>query len=184
MSHLCGIDIARSLPDWGLRSAPAAIPLPPEDQAGPPAVSMTTYTFGAPRTGNTAFAKEYGHYMPDCWSIINGQDVGECGCCCCCRLGVDHFVLWPCCWARLSRVALAGCALSSTALCWAPARAKPWRLTSAPARSQTPSRTSSLCSEQCRCAVLRLLFPLLCPLQWPTRPSSWCCSSAQACPCC
>ncbi|KAK9813803.1 hypothetical protein WJX73_010334 [Symbiochloris irregularis] len=32
------------------------------------------YTFGAPRTGNHAFAKEYNKTVPDTWGLINDQD--------------------------------------------------------------------------------------------------------------
>lgn len=31
------------------------------------------YSFGAPRTGNHAFAKDYNSVVPDTWSIINDQ---------------------------------------------------------------------------------------------------------------
>ena len=34
---------------------------------------IACYTFGAPRTGNHAFAKEYERYVFDSWSIINDQ---------------------------------------------------------------------------------------------------------------
>ncbi|KAL0026556.1 hypothetical protein WJX77_006522 [Trebouxia sp. C0004] len=33
------------------------------------------YSFGAPRTGNHAFADDYNRMVPDTWSIINDQDV-------------------------------------------------------------------------------------------------------------
>lgn len=36
---------------------------------------LSVYTFGAPRTGNHAFAREYGELVPDSWSVINGQDL-------------------------------------------------------------------------------------------------------------
>ena len=36
-------------------------------------VEVVCYTFGAPRTGNHAFARDYNHMVPDTWSIINGQ---------------------------------------------------------------------------------------------------------------
>lgn len=60
MATLCAIDVAKALPDWGLDAAPALLPLP---AGGPlaqgaelpgPAVSLSVYTFGAPRTGNHA----------------------------------------------------------------------------------------------------------------------------------
>ena len=36
-------------------------------------VDVSCYTFGAPRTGNHAFAKEYNAAVPDTWSVINDQ---------------------------------------------------------------------------------------------------------------
>ena len=36
-------------------------------------VEVLCYTFGAPRTGNHAFATDYNHVVPDTWSIINDQ---------------------------------------------------------------------------------------------------------------
>lgn len=59
MSHLCGIDLARALPGWGFQVAPAALPLSEAAAEAGPTVSLSTYTFGAPRTGNRAFAKDY-----------------------------------------------------------------------------------------------------------------------------
>ena len=40
---------------------------------GRPEVEVLCYTFGAPRTGNHAFATDYNHVVPDTWSIINDQ---------------------------------------------------------------------------------------------------------------
>ena len=40
---------------------------------GRPQVEVLCYTFGAPRTGNHAFATDYNHVVPDTWSIINDQ---------------------------------------------------------------------------------------------------------------
>jgi predicted lipase len=37
------------------------------------------YTFGAPRTGNHAFADDYNQVVPDTWSIINDQVSGLAG---------------------------------------------------------------------------------------------------------
>lgn len=34
------------------------------------------YTFGAPRTGNHAFAADYNRVVPDTWSLINDQVTG------------------------------------------------------------------------------------------------------------
>ena len=36
-------------------------------------VEVMCYSFGAPRTGNHAFARDYNHVVPDTWSIINDQ---------------------------------------------------------------------------------------------------------------
>ncbi|KAK9807450.1 hypothetical protein WJX73_008432 [Symbiochloris irregularis] len=35
---------------------------------------VTCYTFGAPRTGNHTFAREYENLVPDTWHLINDQD--------------------------------------------------------------------------------------------------------------
>lgn len=42
-------------------------------------VEVVCYSFGAPRTGNHAFARDYNHMVPDTWSIINDQV--EIACC-------------------------------------------------------------------------------------------------------
>ena len=36
-------------------------------------VEVRCYIFGAPRTGNHAFAADYNRVVPDTWSIINDQ---------------------------------------------------------------------------------------------------------------
>ena len=36
-------------------------------------VEITCYTFGSPRTGNHAFARDVSAAVPDAWSIINDQ---------------------------------------------------------------------------------------------------------------
>ncbi len=36
-------------------------------------VEVMCYSFGAPRTGNHAFAADYNHVVPDTWSVINEQ---------------------------------------------------------------------------------------------------------------
>lgn len=41
---------------------------------GVPKCSIRCYTFGAPRTGNHAFARDYNSYVPDTWHVINDQD--------------------------------------------------------------------------------------------------------------
>ncbi|DBA74569.1 TPA: hypothetical protein ACH3X2_009444 [Trebouxia sp. C0005] len=38
-------------------------------------VEVMCYSFGAPRTGNHAFAADYNRVVPDTWSVINEQDV-------------------------------------------------------------------------------------------------------------
>ncbi|KAL4436515.1 hypothetical protein ABPG75_003654 [Micractinium tetrahymenae] len=87
MGTLCAIDLAKALPGWGLAAAPALLPLPADGPLAEgrlpadstplpcPAVSLSVYTFGAPRTGNHAFARDFNAHVPDCWSVINGQDV-------------------------------------------------------------------------------------------------------------
>ena len=40
-------------------------------------LDVACYTFGAPRVGNHAFARQYDATVPDTWSIINDQ-VGAC----------------------------------------------------------------------------------------------------------
>ena len=40
---------------------------------GKDAAEVMCYSFGAPRTGNHAFAKDYNNVVPDTWSIINDQ---------------------------------------------------------------------------------------------------------------
>ena len=37
-------------------------------------LDISCYTFGAPRTGNHAFAWDYNAAVPDTWAIINDQD--------------------------------------------------------------------------------------------------------------
>ena len=36
-------------------------------------IEVMCYSFGAPRTGNHAFARDYNQVVPDTWSIINDQ---------------------------------------------------------------------------------------------------------------
>ena len=38
-------------------------------------MSVQCYTFGAPRTGNHAFARLYNAAVPDTWHVINNNDV-------------------------------------------------------------------------------------------------------------
>ncbi len=42
-------------------------------EGGRQCVEVVCYSFGAPRTGNHAFARDYNHVVPDTWSIINDQ---------------------------------------------------------------------------------------------------------------
>ena len=42
-------------------------------QASTPRVHVAAYTYGAPRVGNSAFAKEYDQLVTDTWSIVNDQ---------------------------------------------------------------------------------------------------------------
>ena len=37
-------------------------------------LDLRCYTFGAPRTGNHAFAWDYDDVVPDTWGVINDQD--------------------------------------------------------------------------------------------------------------
>ena len=41
--------------------------------AGKRVADVVCYSFGAPRTGNHAFARDYNRMVPDTWSIINDQ---------------------------------------------------------------------------------------------------------------
>ena len=36
-------------------------------------LALSCITFGAPRTGNHTFVKEFEACMPECWNIINGK---------------------------------------------------------------------------------------------------------------
>lgn len=38
-----------------------------------PEVPVACYTFGAPRIGDHATAREFNRVLPDNWSVINGQ---------------------------------------------------------------------------------------------------------------
>lgn len=76
MATLCALDVAKALPGWGFQVAPALLPLPPGQHAGARCVSLTCTTFGAPRTGNHAFARDFNRHVPDAWSVINRQDPG------------------------------------------------------------------------------------------------------------
>lgn len=55
MATICAFSLARLLP--------------------PDSLQLHVYTFGAPRTGNHAFAALYNQHVPDTWHIINADDV-------------------------------------------------------------------------------------------------------------
>ena len=38
-----------------------------------PSLTVSCYTYGAPRTGNRAFADDYSRMVEDTWHIINGE---------------------------------------------------------------------------------------------------------------
>ncbi len=61
LATLAAYDVAKALEAAGLRA------------------HLACYTFGAPRTGNHAFALDYRETVPDTWGIINDQ-VGQDGC--------------------------------------------------------------------------------------------------------
>jgi Lipase (class 3) len=43
-----------------------------------PTLTVRCYTYGAPRTGNRAFAEDYGRVVEDTWHIINGEPRWRC----------------------------------------------------------------------------------------------------------
>ena len=55
LATLAGYDIAAAAAEAGLR------------------VDISCYTFGAPRTGNHAFARDFERMVPDTWGLINDQ---------------------------------------------------------------------------------------------------------------
>lgn len=54
-------------------------------------MAVSCYIYGAPRTGNHAFANELVQQVPDTWAVINDQDLGAHQACCYCR-GLDRRV--------------------------------------------------------------------------------------------
>ncbi|PRW59946.1 alpha beta-hydrolase [Chlorella sorokiniana] len=96
---LCAFDIERELQRWGYTTVPSPFSTvdPAAPAPGPPGtsnggggnsgsssgsggargrpVSVTCYTYGAPRTGNHAFANEMIERVPDTWAVINDQDL-------------------------------------------------------------------------------------------------------------
>ena len=67
-------------------------------------VQLACYTFGAPRVGNPAFAKEYDELVQDSWSIVNDQ-ARPLSCC--------HFMT---CLVKLSQQQNTGCRMSESQL--------------------------------------------------------------------
>jgi Lipase (class 3) len=71
-----------------------------------PSLTVSCYTFGAPRTGNRAFADDYSRMVEDTWHIINGTSTiciwvklpgaaltrhgQKAAACCYCRSGPSH----------------------------------------------------------------------------------------------
>lgn len=71
-----------------------------------PSLTVSCYTFGAPRTGNRAFADDYSRMVEDTWHIINGESTvcmrgglpgsastdrgSKAAACCSCRSGPRH----------------------------------------------------------------------------------------------
>lgn len=55
MANLAAYDIAKAVEAAGLKAR------------------LACYTFGAPRTGNHAFAWDYRETVPDTWGLINDQ---------------------------------------------------------------------------------------------------------------
>ncbi len=44
-----------------------------EFQAELEGIDIQCYTFGAPRTGNAAWARDFMHRVPECWHVINDR---------------------------------------------------------------------------------------------------------------
>ena len=61
LANLCAFDIAAAIKEAGAT-----------DEGGH-RIEVSCYTFGAPRTGNTAFQSEYNVLVPDSWAVINDQ---------------------------------------------------------------------------------------------------------------
>lgn len=85
-------------------------------------MAVSCYIYGAPRTGNHAFANELVQQVPDTWAVINDQDLGAHQACCYCR-GLDrqvaaHFDLafcWGSCLGR-AKPCMHACACATHAL--------------------------------------------------------------------
>lgn len=65
MANLAAYDIAKAMEAAGLHA------------------HLACYTFGAPRTGNHAFAWDYRHVVPDTWGLINDQVPKSADACAC-----------------------------------------------------------------------------------------------------
>ena len=61
LANLCAFDIAAAIKEAGATAE------------GGHRIEVSCYTFGAPRTGNTAFRSEYNALVPDSWAVINDQ---------------------------------------------------------------------------------------------------------------
>lgn len=42
-------------------------------------ILLTCITFGAPRTGNHSFVKDFDRHVSKCWNIINGEQQAKAG---------------------------------------------------------------------------------------------------------
>lgn len=60
LSDLAAYDIAKAAAAAGIR------------------LQLSCYTFGAPRVGNHAYAKDHAETCPDTWGVINDQVRGSC----------------------------------------------------------------------------------------------------------
>ncbi|DBA98954.1 TPA: hypothetical protein ACH3X1_014695 [Trebouxia sp. C0004] len=63
LANLCAFDIAAAIKEAGASAE------------GGQTITVSCYTFGAPRTGNSAFRSEYNALVPESWAVINDQDV-------------------------------------------------------------------------------------------------------------
>ena len=76
MTQIAGLNLhaALRLPGHSLGGALATLAAFDIRRACPAdRADISCYTFGAPRTGNRAFAREYKEAVPETWSVINDQ---------------------------------------------------------------------------------------------------------------
>lgn len=78
LATLCAFDIAAAIRDSAGSSAPSGLSAEQGNgfdstEQRRPRTQVCCYTFGAPRTGNRAFMKEYNALVPDSWALINDQ---------------------------------------------------------------------------------------------------------------